>query len=663
MRAERNLIQICVLCMMLLPAMAQEQFTYTTNNDVITITGYTGPGGALTIPSSINFLPVADIGGFAFAFQDSVTSVTIPDSVTSIENAAFDYCTGLKNVAIGSGVTNIGGSPIIIIDVSSGVAHTNLSSVFYGCTALTAISVNGQNLFYSSTNGVLFNQDKTLLIEYPSGLSSGNYSIPNSVINIMNDAFRNCVSLTNIMIPNSVTFVGDMAFRGSGLTSVIIPNSVTDIGQYAFSCNYLTSATLGNGLTSIEDSVFDGCSSLTSITIPNNITSIGPGAFGNSGLTSITIPNNVTNIGADAFVVCYNLASATILGTVISIGDNAFASCRSLTNVTILNGLLSIGFYAFSSSGLSSVTIPMSVTNIGAEAFAWCPNLTMINVDSKNSFYSSPGGVLFDKSLTRLIQYPSGLSGSYTISNGVTSIGPEAFSTSGLTGVTIPNSVTNIGGDAFMDTPLTSVTIPGSVTTIQGATFAGCTSLTNLTIGNGVTSIGISAFALCSKLTKVIIPNSVIIIMDYAFQECDGLTSVIIGNSVADIGDFSFAYCPNLTSAYFLGDFPAVMGAVFVDDDNVTVYYMPGTSGWDGTGAVLWNPQAQTGDGNFGVKANQFGFNITGTANIPILVEACTNLGAAWVPLQTLSLTNGSVYFSDLQWANFPSRFYRLTSP
>ncbi|HEY5041784.1 MAG TPA: leucine-rich repeat domain-containing protein [Verrucomicrobiae bacterium] len=661
MKAKRTPIQIWLLCAGMLPAVAQGQFTFTTNNGAITITGYTGFGGDVVIPDSTNGYPIVSIGDSAFDFSRNLTSVTIPNGVTSIGDA-FDWCTSLNSVAIGSGVTNIG-STYVIVDVGSGVAHTNISSAFYGCTNLTAINVNDQNLFYSSTNGVLFDKNKTTLVEYPGGLGSGSYSIPDGVVNIVNDAFRNCVSLTNIVIPEGVTSIGDAAFSGTGLTSVIIPNSVTGIGEGAFSCFYLTHVTIGSGLASIGDSVFDGCASLTSITIPNNITSIGPSAFGSSGLTSITIPSSVTNIGDNAFVVCYNLASATIPGSVISIGGNAFGSCRSLTSVTIFNGLISIGGDAFSASGLTSVTIPMSVTNIGPEAFAWCPNLTMINVDAQNSFYSSPGGVLFDKSLTKLIQYPSGLNGGYTISNGVTSIAVEAFSTSGLTSVTIPNSVTNIGHDAFMDTPLTSVTIPGSVSIIEDGTFANCTSLTNLTIGNGVTSIGISAFALCSELTKVVIPNSVIIIMDYAFQECDGLNSVIIGNSVANIGDFSFGYCPNLTSAYFLGNFPAVAGAAFVDDDNVTVYYMPGVTGWDGTGAVLWNPQAQTGDASFGVKANQFGFNITGTANIPILVEACASLGDAWVPLQTLSLTNGSVYFSDPQWANYPSRFYRLSSP
>jgi len=105
-----------------------------------------------------------------------------------------------------------------------------------------------------------------------------------------------------------------------------------------------------------------------------------------------------------------------------------------------------------------------------------------------------------------------------------------------------------------------------------------------------------------------------------------------------------------------------------VYNTNVTVYYLPGTTGWSntyqGVPAVLWNPQIQASDGHFGVRSNQFGFNITGTANIPIVVEACTNLAnPVWTPLTNVSLTNGSFYFSDPQWTNYPGRFYGIGFP
>jgi hypothetical protein len=125
-----------------------------------------------------------------------------------------------------------------------------------------------------------------------------------------------------------------------------------------------------------------------------------------------------------------------------------------------------------------------------------------------------------------------------------------------------------------------------------------------------------------------------------------------------------------VTNVYFLGNAPAVDSTAFAFDNNATAYYLPGTSGWNdfstnaGVPTVLWNPVIQTADGSFGVSNNQFGFNITGTTNIPIVVEACANLAnPVWTPLQTLNLTNGSFYFSEPFQPNSSGRFYRINSP
>jgi Flp pilus assembly protein protease CpaA len=402
-----------------------------------------------------------------------------------------------------------------------------------------------------------------------------------------------------------------------------------------------------------------------------------------------------------------------------SIGNTAFYDCSSLTSVTIPNSVIIIGAYAFEgTSSLTSVTIPNSVTSIGSQAFASF-GLTNIAVDAANPNYSSLNGVLFDKAQTTLIQYPLGLGGTYAIPNSVTSIGISAFyNCSNLTSVTIPNSITSIGDSAFLDcSSLTSVTIPNSVIIIGAYAFYGCSNLTSVTIPNSITSIGIYEFALCvnltnvtipdsvasigdagffkcTSLTSVTIPNSVTNIGDSAFDECSSLTNVTIGNgvisigvqafygcssltsvtipnSVISIGFYAFSNCFSLTSAYFLGNRPPDNGNAFTGsfaNDPGTVYYLPGTTGWgftfDGLPAVLWNPQAQTTDGSFGVRNNRFGFNITGTTNIPIVVEAAPDLtSSTWTALQSCSLTNGSVYFSDPNWTNYPARFYRFRSP
>jgi hypothetical protein len=310
---------------------AQAQFTYMTNSGAITITGDTNipVNGVVVIPNTINDLTVTSIGDEAF-IGSTLTSVTIPDSVTSIGQYAFDYCPSLTNVSIGDGVSSIG------------------IYAFSDCANLTAIVVDLNNLSYSSVSGVLFDKHQTTLIAFPGGI--GNYTVPPGVSSIGDYAFAVCPSLTSITISNSVTNIGDYAFYDCpSLTSITISNGVTNIGDYAFDdCTVLISVTIPASVTSIGDDVFNNCESLTSVTIPASVTSIGQDAFEMCiGLTSVTIPDSVTNIGEEAFEDCQSLTNVSIGNGVITIGNNAFDGCVSLPSVSIGSGVTNIGIYAF----------------------------------------------------------------------------------------------------------------------------------------------------------------------------------------------------------------------------------------------------------------------------------------------------------------------------
>ncbi len=298
------------------------EVTWTLDSEgVLTISGsgdmydyglYSAPWYFSRVKSAVIADGVTSIGDGAFSYCTSLTSVTIPDSATSIGQHAFRGCESLTSVTIPNSVTSIGWY------------------AFGNCTSLTGIWVDRDNNNYSSDAfGVLFNKDKTTLVQCP-GAFSGSYAILDSVTSIGDFAFDGCHSLTSVTIPDSVTSIGDCAFDGcTSLTSVTIPNSVTSIGRSAFDgCTSLTSVTIPNSVTSIDWYAFKGCTSLTSVTIPDSVTSISNHTFAScTSLTSVTIPNSVTYIGEWAFDDCTSLTDVYYAGSeaqwkAISISSN-----------------------------------------------------------------------------------------------------------------------------------------------------------------------------------------------------------------------------------------------------------------------------------------------------------------------------------------------------
>ena len=290
---------------------------------------------SITIPSS-----VTSIGIYAFDRCTGLTYVTIPGSVTSIGNHVFNNCTGLTSITIPNDVTSIGDyafyncTGLTSITIPSSVTSIG-QQVFYNCTGLTQIIVDSNNSNFSSLDGVLFNKDWTLLIAYPNGKSE-QYTIPNSVTSIGNYAFYDCTGLTSITIPNSVTSISANAFSNcTGLTSITIPNSVTSIGDDAFwFCSITTLNFNPTNCTSIGSHAFTFQSSLKTVNIGDNVKTLPNNLFSScTGLTSITIPNSVTSIGDHAFYGCRGLTSIIIPDSVTSIGDYAFYDCTGLTEV------------------------------------------------------------------------------------------------------------------------------------------------------------------------------------------------------------------------------------------------------------------------------------------------------------------------------------------
>jgi uncharacterized repeat protein (TIGR02543 family) len=525
----------------------------------ITITRYTGTGGAVGIPGTINGIPVARIGMDAFYDCDELVSVTIPPGIREIGSYAFCDCQNLAAVDIAGGLMSIeqgafqGCIALTSINLPVGLyrigdtafnyctALTSMvipasveyieRSAFGSCSALTSISVDVDNPYYSSAGGVLFNKAGTLLIQCPAG-ATGEYVIPDGVYEVGYRAFFACGGLTKITMEDGVNRIGEGAFSYcSGLLRMDLASSVTRIGEGAFqACSQLTSVSIPSGVSHLEDWTFSSCRSLTDITLPTHLVKIGVGAF----------------------------------------------------------------YYC---SGLTGITIPASVNLIGMDAFSACGRLTFICVDPSNVNFSDVNGVLYNKPKTKLVQCPAGMSGTYAILSGVTDIGGSAFyECDKLTTITVPPSVTVMGDAAFYGCRrLTGITIPYGVSRIGMQTFLDC-GLTSVSIPTSVTSIGLLAFASCDMLTNVMIPPGVTSIEGEAFSGCRGLTTVTISGGVTSIGNYAFHDCGNLTSAVFTGNAP-VMGSQVFESAAVDfkVYFFNGRNGfttptWMGYPALAMDP-------------------------------------------------------------------------
>lgn len=228
-------------------------------------------------------------------------------------------------------------------------------------------------------------------------------------------------------------------------------------------------------------------------------------------IKNVIIEDGITSIGNFTFFSCSELVSIAIPDSVTSIGEYAFECCQSLDSITVPDSATSIGEYAFEfCQSLKIITIPASVTSIGDQAFSYCGSLESIVVDENNQFYKTIGGVLFDKSVSKLICYPAGKTDtSYTIPDTVTSIGDGAFMCcKSLGSVVMPDTVIDIGANAFFEcSKLASITIPDSVADISEGAFARCASLVSVTIPASVTSIDDWSFSYCTSLRSITILN------------------------------------------------------------------------------------------------------------------------------------------------------------
>ena len=535
-----------------------------TYSDINNNTYYSG---SISVPKTVTNngteYSVTKIGGYAFK-GSAVTSVSMPEGITSIGFEAFSGCQNLESVALPESLTTLG------------------SEAFSSCKSLKTIKIPGVTAILRSC--------------FSGCLSLESVTITEGVKTIEEFAFNGC-GLTDLVIPEGVQTIGDYAFGNNSLQNLTLPSTITSIGKKAFNrysgyrqsitCNAATPPTLGddafygstndvkvplasiaayrqaegwknfsnyyggevinNGITyridengamvAVAEATLTEANILSAVEFEGNqypVIKINDMVFlDNINLTSVKIDNGLVEICRLAFNGCQNLESVVLPESLTTLGNNAFQYCKSLRAVKIPSKVTTIPDRCFCEcSLLESVTIPEGVTAIGGEAFSGCKNLESVTLpESLKTF----GSNAFEscKSL-KTIKIPSG----------VTTIPDQCFDgCSSLESVTIPEGVTTIRKYAFRFCNLNALTLPESLTTLGSGAFSGCKNLESVTLPESLKTFGSNAFESCKSLKAIKIPSGVTAIPSSCFRECSSLESVTISEGVTSIAGFVFYHC------------------------------------------------------------------------------------------------------------------------
>ncbi len=549
-------------------------FTYneaiTTFNELQYFTGLISIDYAFSGCSNLTsvIIPngVTSVSWCAFYGCSSLTSVTIPNSVTTIDYRAFMNCSSLTSIVIPESVTTIEKQAFLDCE--------NLASIDIGNSVnnIASSALSGTAWFDNQPDGLVY--AGRVAYKY-KGIMPDNTSIDirEGTLGISGNAFFDCNGLTSITIPNSVTFIGAFAFDGTSFY-----NNMDDEIVYLGRCLYSykgdmpsdTEIVINEGTVSISPCAFQNCENLISVTIPNSLTTIGEAAFDHcEGLRSVLFSNSITSIGNEAFAYCNSLVSAIILESVCSIGNYAFNECSSISSVIIGKNVTHIGWNAFyHCSGLTEVLsyieepfeIDRSVFLYKNEESGYdeCTTATLyVPVGTKEKYEATPAwnqfanivemeseGLQDGDTFTALTE--EGVEVTYRVLSAadktcqvgiwtevIYGVPVETAVSTATTGtVTIPEEVNGyrviaVGAKAFSSCGISTIHLPESIIEIKEYAFSGCYALNNFSMPSNVKVIESGAFSWCTSLESINIPSGVTSIIGSAFQSCMSLRTIV----------------------------------------------------------------------------------------------------------------------------------------
>lgn len=544
-----TLLLVTALVLTQIPAPATKATSVSDNNGFRMngdkLVKYTGTDLSVSVPVGVRV-----IGSDAFVDCPNLTAVTLPAGLEEIENGAFSGCKYIKTVIIPEGCEVIGNGAFADCDALASVSLPSTlvelgTSVFAGCDSLKTVGINKGNPDFVCVDGVLYDDEMSVIYQVLAGRESDTYLMPNSVEEIKKYAFWGCKNLEEVGLSSYITEIGDYAFsNASGLESLVLPYSVRAIGTKSF-----------------ED-----CINLRDVTVPVSVTRIAPTAF--DGCYNLRIHADEGTIASDYYKEFENNLAAKAEYEDGTLSENAVnphwqedvaeeenkTVRESKTNVSDVDNYIEWDVDSPGVLGRTKVVSRQAVVLIDTSEVTVYEGTTQVsggngNVeDSVDISAAIEGDKIVDKAFYQdqaLIQV--------TIPGDVNTIGDFAFARSGLTSIQIPKGVTTIGNGAFYHCDnLSSVTIPVTVSEIGPDAFTNTKWLDTwyngadvsefLVVGDGV------LLAYKGQKAMVTIPSNVRTIAPGVFKDHDEIVQITLPESVQHIGEEAFADCDNLSN-------------------------------------------------------------------------------------------------------------------
>ena len=527
MKITKKLLAVLLSALVLLGAMpvavvSAEEFTadnglkYTVDNEAVTITGYDGEAAEVVIPAEISGVAVKIIGGEAFRNKNTMTNVSIPEGIVTIEAKAFENCTALTAVDIPDTVTKVS------------------ANAFSNCTALESVELS-KNLAFLGEGAFGGTAVKEILIpkslvDSDDGVFNTKYEEDGVEYSVANGPFAACQSLKTVTFEKGTTVVADYLFAGCpGIEEITLPDTVTEIKEAAFKdCYNLSKVTMGDIVTKIGNESFYDARSLEGIELSKGLKSLGTGAFSYTSLKSVEIPRSLDNGGVHTFSTNYKFN-----GGEYDVERGPFSFCEDLKTVTFQRGTTKIAKELLAGCvSIEEITIPDTVITIEEKAFIDCVRLAKVDIPDTVTVIGSRA---FDSCISLK---------SVELSNSLKELRNRAFANTAIESITIPASLEKSNGEVFAD----DYTFDGKTYNLERGPFHFCKSLKTVTFEEGSKYIPECVLEGACNVEKIVIPEGVESVNYHAFQGCVRLSDITFPSTLKTIGEGAFDSCASIKS-------------------------------------------------------------------------------------------------------------------